>query len=201
MTERSRRRAATVSRTTRETQVEVELCLDGEGRSSVATGCSFFDHMLELFAYHGALDLSVQAWGDLQVDAHHTVEDVGIVLGQAFREALGDKAGIRRYGAATIPMDESLVTVAVDLSGRPYIVWQVAFPVPRLGDLDSELLEEFWRAVAHQAGMNFHALLHHGKNGHHIAEAVFKAAGRALRQATEWDERLHGVPSTKGVLS
>ena len=174
--------------------------LDGTGRARVQTGVGFFDHMLTLLARHGLIDLDVQATGDLHVEAHHTVEDVGICLGQALRQALGDKAGIRRYGSATLPMDETLVTAAVDLSGRPFLVWRADVPLEVLGTFSSQLAEEFWRAVSSAGLLTLHVVLHHGRNTHHVVEAIFKACARALRQATEPDPRATGVPSTKGVL-
>ena len=189
-------RTAAIKRQTAETDVELELNLDGSGASSIATGVGFFDHMLTLFARHAALDLTVRAKGDLHVDQHHTVEDVGICLGQA----LGDKSGIRRYGHFTLPMEETLVTTAIDLSGRYYLVFQVALPAAKIGDFDSELVEDFWQAVAANALCNLHVVLHHGRNSHHIAEGVFKATARALRMAVEHDPRMPGVPSTKGTL-
>jgi len=193
-------RTAAIKRQTAETDVELELNLDGSGASSIATGVGFFDHMLTLFARHAALDLTVRAKGDLHVDQHHTVEDVGICLGQALRQALGDKSGIRRYGHFTLPMEETLVTTAIDLSGRYYLVFQVALPAAKIGDFDSELVEDFWQAVAANALCNLHVVLHHGRNSHHIAEGVFKATARALRMAVEHDPRMPGVPSTKGTL-
>lgn len=193
-------RTANIDRKTSETHVQLELDLDGTGNADIQTGVGFFDHMLTLAAKHGALDLKVRAHGDLHVDAHHTVEDVGICLGQAIRQALGDKAGIRRYGHLTLPMEETLVTVALDLSGRYYLVFQAAIPAAKIGDFDSELVEDFWQAVAANALCNLHVVLHHGRNSHHIAEAVFKAAARALRMAVEHDPRMSGVPSTKGTL-
>jgi imidazoleglycerol-phosphate dehydratase len=194
-------RTATIERATGETTVRLDLSLDGRGTSTIETGVGFLDHMLHLFARHGLFDLTVQAKGDVQVDDHHTVEDVGICLGLAFAEAAGDKAGLHRYGHFTLPMDETLATVAVDLGGRAAFVWKVQFPTENIGTFDSQLGEEFWRAVSNNAKMNFHALLHYGGNSHHILEAVFKAAGRALRQATALDPRLEGaVPSTKGRL-
>jgi len=194
-------RTATIDRKTAETQVRVELNLDGSGQSQISTGVGFFDHMLTLLAKHSAIDLTIQAQGDLQVDQHHTVEDVGIAFGQAIKQALGDKAGIRRYGHFTLPMEETLVTTALDLSGRYAMVFQVVFSVPKTGDFDNELVEDFWQAAAANALMNLHVLLHHGRNSHHIAEAVFKATARALRMAVEPDPRMTGVPSTKGTLS
>ncbi len=200
MTTRSTIRRATVKRRTAETDIHLSLDLDGRGESEIATGVGFLDHMLTLFARHGLIDLTVKARGDLHVDQHHTVEDVGICLGKALDEALGAKAGIRRYGDATLPMDETLVTVALDLSGRPFFVWKVEFPTEKIGSFDSQLVEEFWHAATVQARMNFHVVLHHGRNSHHIAEAVFKASARALRAAVEIDPRGKGVPSTKGKL-
>jgi imidazoleglycerol-phosphate dehydratase len=194
-------RTAAIDRKTAETQVRVELNLDGSGVSNIATGVGFFDHMLTLLAKHAAIDLIVQAKGDLHVDQHHTVEDVGIAVGQALKQALGDKAGIRRYGHFALPMEETLVTTAVDLSGRYTLVFQVQIPARKIGQFDSELIEDFWQAVAANALMNLHVMLHHGRNSHHIAEAVFKATARALRMAVEPDPRMPGVPSTKGTLS
>lgn len=193
-------RTATIRRETSETQIDLTLNLDGSGNSHVSTGVGFFDHMLTHLAKHGLFDLTVRAEGDLHIDAHHTVEDVGICTGQALRQALGDKQGIRRYGDATVPMDETLVTAAVDFSARPFLVWKAGVPNERLGDFPSQLGEEFWRAVSSAAGINLHIVLHHGTNTHHILEAIFKAAARALRQAVELDPRGTGVPSTKGVL-
>jgi len=193
-------RTARIQRNTAETQIELDLCLDGTGKADVATGVGFLDHMLELFTRHGALDLKVRAVGDLQVDAHHTVEDTGICLGLALREALGDKAGIRRYGHFTLPMEETLVTVAIDFSGRYALAYQAPMPAAKIGDFDSELLEDFWQATAANALCNLHVLLHYGRNSHHIAEAVFKATARALRMAVEADPRMPGIPSTKGTL-
>jgi imidazoleglycerol-phosphate dehydratase len=193
-------RTAHISRQTAETQIELELNLDGSGTADVATGVGFFDHMLTLLAKHAALDLKVRAHGDLHVDQHHTVEDTGICLGQALRQALGTKAGIRRYGHFTLPMEETLVTTAIDLSGRYFLVFQAPIPAAKIGDFDSELVEDFWQAVAANALANLHVVLHHGRNSHHISEAVFKSAARALRMAVELDPRSPGVPSTKGTL-
>jgi imidazoleglycerol-phosphate dehydratase len=193
-------RTASIHRQTAETEIVLELNLDGAGQSSVATGVGFFDHMLTLLAKHACLDLTVQARGDLHVDQHHTVEDVGICLGQAIRQAIGDKAGIRRYGHFTLPMEETLVTSAIDLSGRYFLVFQAAFPSPKIGDFDSELVEDFWQAVAANALCNLHILAHYGRNSHHISEGIFKATARALRMAIEPDPRMPGVPSTKGTL-
>ncbi len=188
------------ARQTAETAVEVRLTLEGSGKAEVATGVGFFDHMLTLLARHSLIDLQVKAAGDLHVDAHHTVEDVGICLGRALAHALGDKAGVRRYGDATVPMDEALVTAAVDLSGRPYCVWKAEVPHETLGTFNAELAEEFWRAVASGGALTLHVVLHHGRNAHHVVEAIFKACARALRAASEADPRGTGVPSTKGVL-
>ncbi|HEX5273503.1 MAG TPA: imidazoleglycerol-phosphate dehydratase HisB [Gemmataceae bacterium] len=193
-------RAARLRRETGETRIDLAIDLDGAGRADVATGVGFFDHMLTLLAKHGLIDLTVKADGDLQVDAHHTVEDVGICFGRALAQALGDKAGIRRYGHMTLPMDETLVTVAVDLSGRPFCVWRAEVTPETLGTFSAALAEEFWRAVSSAGAFNLHVLLHHGRNTHHIIEAIFKATARALRQAVEPDPRVSGVPSTKGVL-
>jgi len=193
-------RNARIERETNETQIQLALNLDGTGISKVQTGVGFLDHMLELLAKHGVLDLEVQATGDLHVDQHHTVEDVGICLGQACREAVGDKSGIRRYGHFTLPMEETLVTTAIDLSGRYAMVFQAEFPTAKIGEFDSELVEDFWQAFAANALCNFHVVLHHGRNSHHISEAIFKSAARALRMATEQDPRVEGVPSTKGTL-
>ncbi len=193
-------RTAKIERKTRETQVRLELNLDGSGAGSWQTGVGFLDHMLELFARHGALDLTVEAKGDLQVDQHHTVEDVGICLGQAVKQALGDKAGIRRYGHFTLPMEETLCTTALDLSGRYYLVFNAQFGSAKIGEFDTELVEDFFQAFAANALCNLHVLVHYGRNSHHVAEAIFKSAARALRMAVEADPRVTGVPSTKGVL-
>ena len=193
-------REASIRRKTKETEIKLSLNIDGDGKSDICTTVGFLDHMLTLLAKHGQMDLNVMAEGDLNVDQHHTVEDIGICLGHALIQALGDKAGIRRYGEATLPMDEALTTVALDLGGRPFIVWKVAMPTEKIGGFDAQLVEEFWRAVATNAQMNLHVRLHHGQNSHHIAESIFKAAARALRQATEKDPRMRGVPSTKGKL-
>lgn len=193
-------RTARIERKTAETEISLAVDLDGTGRADIATGVGFFDHMLMLLAKHAAIDLTVRAKGDLHVDQHHTVEDVGICLGQALRQALGDKSGIRRYGHFTLPMEETLATVAIDLSGRSYLVFQAQLPAAKIGDFDSELVEDFWQAVAANALCNLHVLVHYGRNSHHISEAIFKAAARALRMALEADSRLEGVPSTKGTL-
>ena len=193
-------RLAKLSRKTAETQIELELALDGTGEADIQTGVGFLDHMLELFAKHSVIDLKVRAQGDLHVDQHHTVEDTGICLGLALRQALGDKKGVRRYGHFTLPMEETLVTVAVDFSGRFALAYQAPTPSAKIGDFDSELLEDFWKAVAANALCNLHVLLHYGRNSHHIAEAVFKASARAIRMAVEEDPRMPGIPSTKGTL-
>jgi imidazoleglycerol-phosphate dehydratase len=193
-------RSARIQRQTGETRIDLAVNLDGTGRAELATGVGFFDHMLALLARHSLLDLTVQAAGDLHVDAHHTVEDVGICLGKALAQALGDKAGICRYGSSTLPMDEVLVTAAIDLSGRPFCVWRADVPRELLGTFNAPLAEEFWRAVAANGLFNLHVVCHHGRNTHHIVEGIFKATARALRQAVEPDPRMPGVPSTKGVL-
>ena len=193
-------RTAQIRRVTAETKIDLTLNLDGTGTAQVETGVGFFDHMLTHLAKHGLFDLAVNCAGDLHIDAHHTVEDVGICIGKALTQALGDKAGIRRYGDATVPMDETLVTAAVDLSGRPFLVWKADVPNELLGTFSSQLAEEFWRAVSSSGSFNLHVIVHHGRNTHHIIEATFKAIARALRQAVEPDPRAIGVPSTKGVL-
>lgn len=193
-------RTARIDRKTAETEISLELSLDGSGQANISTGVGFFDHMLVLLAKHAAIDLTVAAKGDLHVDQHHTVEDVGICFGSALRLALGDKAGIRRYGHFTLPMEETLVTSAIDFSGRYFLVFQAAFPSPKIGDFDSELVEDFWQAAAANALCNLHVVLHHGRNSHHISEAIFKGTARALRMAVEPDPRMSGIPSTKGTL-
>jgi imidazoleglycerol-phosphate dehydratase len=194
-------RTATIQRDTNETRIRLAVDLDGTGRADVTTGLGFFDHLLTLLAGHALVDLTIRCEGDLHVDGHHTVEDVGRALGTAVRDCLGDRRGIRRYGHAIVPMDEALATVAVDLGGRTAVVFAVDFPVPTIGSFDAQLVEVFWESFAATAGANVHAILHHGRNGHHIAEAVFKAAARALRMAVEADPRQPGVPSTKGTLT
>jgi imidazoleglycerol-phosphate dehydratase len=193
-------RKARIERKTAETEIRLEVDLDGGGRGQITTGVGFFDHMLTLLAKHAAIDLEVEARGDLHVDQHHTVEDVGICLGQAVRQALGERAGIRRYGHFTLPMDETLATVAIDLGGRPYFVFEAKFPTAKIGEFDSELVADFWQAFATNVLGNVHILVPYGRNSHHIAEGIFKAAARALRAALEPDPRIQGVPSTKGVL-
>lgn len=194
-------RTKTLIRKTSETAIELTVDLDGTGRAEIETGLGFFDHMLTLLAGHSLFDLKIACTGDLHVDGHHTVEDVGRALGTAVKDCLGDRRGIRRYGHAILPMDESLVTAAVDLGGRAACVLSVDFPVPAIGDFDVQLVEVFWESFAATAGANVHAVLHHGSNAHHIAEAVFKATARSLRMAVESDPRQPGVPSTKGVLT
>ncbi|MGO8744515.1 MAG: imidazoleglycerol-phosphate dehydratase HisB [Thermoguttaceae bacterium] len=193
-------RTAIIHRKTAETDIELELTLDGSGASRVNTGVGFLDHMLTLLARHSVMDLTVNAVGDLHVDQHHTVEDVGICLGQAVREALGDKAGIRRYGHFALPMEETLITSVIDLGGRAFFVFHVQFPTAKIGQFDSELVADFWQAFAANALCNLHLNLHYGRNSHHIAEAVFKATARSLRMAASHDPHMSGVPSTKGVL-
>lgn len=194
-------RNARIERKTAETEIALELDLDGSGQAQIQTGVGFFDHMLELLTRHAAIDLTIQANGDLHVDQHHTVEDVGICFGQAIKQAVGDKAGIRRYGHFTLPMEETLVTAALDLSGRYFLVFNADFPANKIGDFDSELVEDFWQATAANALCNLHVVLHHGRNSHHISEAIFKGCARALRMAVENDERMTGIPSTKGTLN
>lgn len=193
-------RKAAVKRTTQETDIELELDLDGTGKYSVDTSVPFLDHMLTLMARHGLFDLRVKATGDTHVDYHHLVEDMGIVMGQAIRDSVGDKRGIRRYGDATTPMDETLAQVIVDLSGRAYLVYKVEQPTGMIRDLDASLFEDFFRAVSSHAGMNLHVILHYGRDIHHIIEAVFKSFGRALGDAVTNDPRITGVRSTKGIL-
>src|SRR2546430_5311087 len=194
-------RTAEISRKTKETDIRLALNLDGGGKSAARSGVGFFDHMLDLLARHSLIDLSLDAKGDLDVDAHHTVEDVGIVLGQAIEKALGDKRGIYRYGWVIMPMDESLAQVAIDLSGRPAFVFQVKFPRGQIGDFPAELVEEFFKSLATNAKMNLHITVPYGTNNHHISEAIFKATAKALRQATSADPRNTDVPSTKGSLN
>ncbi len=194
-------RTASVKRTTKETDIEIILNLDGTGKTDIQTGIGFFDHMLDGFARHGLFDLTVRAKGDLEVDCHHTVEDIGIVLGTAIIQALGDKAGICRYGNFMLPMDETLILCAVDLSGRPYLNFDAAFTPGRIGDLDTEMIREFFYAVSYSAKMNLHLKMLDGGNNHHIAEALFKGFGRALDQATRKEERIEGAWTTKGTLA
>lgn len=193
-------RTAIIGRDTNETKIHLELNLDGEGIYDIHTGVGFFDHMLSHIAKHGLINLKIDAAGDLDVDAHHTVEDVGIVLGQAIKRALGDKIGITRYGQAIIPMDDALALVAVDMGGRPYLKFHAKLGKGHVNNFDVELAEEFFRAVAVQAGMNIHVRLLDGDNIHHCLEAIFKAFGRALAESVKIDERVKGIPSTKGIL-
>jgi imidazoleglycerol-phosphate dehydratase len=193
-------RSAELSRKTAETDIFLKLDIDGSGNSTVDTGIGFLDHMLTLFSKHGLLDMEIKAQGDLQVDAHHTVEDIGIVLGQALKEALGDKNSIKRYGSSHVPMDEALAMVSLDFGGRPYLVCNMSYTNERIGDMDTELVEEFFRAVSANAGMNIHINVLYGSNNHHIAEAVFKAFGRSVGEAVRTDDRIKGVMSTKGII-
>lgn len=194
-------RTATINRKTRETEISLTLNLDGSGEAEVNTGIGFFDHMLKGFAKHGFFDIKLNCKGDLFVDGHHTVEDCGIVLGQAIREALGDKAGIRRYGNFTLPMDDALVLCAVDLCGRPFLGCDLSFTCEKIGYLETELIKEFFYAVSYNAGMNIHFKQFAGENNHHIAEAAFKAFAKALCEAVTFDERIKGQLSSKGVLA
>ena len=194
------KRSGKLTRTTRETNIIAELNLDGSGKSNISTGIGFMDHMLELFARHGKFDLTLKAKGDLDVDAHHTMEDMGLVLGEVFAAALGNKAGIRRYGSFLLPMDETLVMIALDLSGRPYLVYDLVPPVEKVGTLDTALFHEFFQAFCVKGGINLHIKLMAGGEIHHIFEAVFKGLARALEQAVSHDPREKGIPSTKGVL-
>jgi imidazoleglycerol-phosphate dehydratase len=194
-------RTAQVERRTRETQVAVELKLDGEGRAEVSTGVPFLDHMLESFARHGFFDLKLTAHGDLHIDEHHTVEDVGIVLGRAFRQALGDRSGIRRFGSALVPLDEALCEAVVDISGRVYLAYNIAIKQERVGGFQTELVQDFMKGLSDEVGMNLHLNLRAGRNPHHVIEATFKALARAMDQASAVEPRLKGVLSTKGTLS
>jgi imidazoleglycerol-phosphate dehydratase len=193
-------RISSVKRQTNETNIELTLNIDGEGQSNIKTGVPFLNHMLDLFAKHGQFDLTVHASGDTDVDDHHTTEDIGICLGQVLREALGDKKGIKRYGNAFVPMDETLAQVVVDLSNRPHLEMRAQFPSQKVGTFDTELVHEFMWKLALEARMNLHIIVHYGQNTHHIIEAIFKALSRALDEATTIDPRIKGVPSTKGML-
>ena len=195
-----KQRAATIERKTKETDISLTINLDGTGENEIATGIPFFDHMLNGFARHGLFDLNVHVTGDLEVDSHHTIEDTGIVLGQAIAAALGEKKGIKRYGSFLLPMDETLAMCAVDLSGRPYLNYQAEFTVEKLGTLDTEMIREFFYAVSYSAAMNLHLKIVDGGNNHHMAEALFKAFGKALDMATMEEPRMNGVWSTKGSL-
>lgn len=194
-------RTSTVERSTKETQIKASLNLDGAGKSEISTGIGFLNHMLEGFSKHGFFDLTITVNGDLDVDGHHTTEDAGIVLGTAIKEALGDKAGIKRYGSFILPMDDALCLCAIDLCGRPYFSYDCEFPVERVGELDTELVREFFYAVSYSAGMNLHLKMINGFNAHHMAEAMFKAFGKALDEACAFDPRVKGVLSTKGALA
>jgi imidazoleglycerol-phosphate dehydratase len=195
-------RSATIERKTKETEITVTVDLDGTGRSQISTGVGFFDHMLDQLSRHSLIDMTIEAKGDLHIDDHHTVEDIGIALGRALAEALGDKRGIRRYGSCHLAMDEALVRAALDLSGRPFLVWRVAFPSPRIGTFDTELVREFFTALAMNARMTLNVALLDGENSHHIAEAAFKSVAQALRAAVEPDPRMSdAIPSTKGTLT
>lgn len=193
-------RTANITRKTKETDINLSLTIDGTGVSEVNTGIGFFNHMLEGFSKHGFFDLTLSVNGDLEVDGHHTVEDTGIVLGTAIKEALGDKDGIKRYGSFILPMDDALCLCAVDLCGRPYFVFDCEFPVEQVGGLDTELVKEFFYAVCYSAGMNLHIKMLNGSNAHHMIEAMFKAFAKALDEAVSYDERIKGVLSTKGAL-
>lgn len=193
-------RTSTVNRMTNETQIKLNFEIDGEGTSKLETAVPFLTHMLDLFAKHGQFDLVVDAKGDVEIDDHHTTEDIGICLGQAIRESLGNKKGIKRYGNAFVPMDEALAQVVIDLSNRPHLEMRAEFPSQKVGTFDTELVHEFLWKLALEARMNLHVIVHYGKNTHHIIEAIFKALGRALDEATTVDPRIKGVPSTKGML-
>ena len=193
-------RLGKIERETKETKIFVEINLDGAGKNEISTGIGFFDHMMNLFAAHGQFDLKISCKGDIEVDGHHSVEDIGICLGQAVKNALGDKKSIRRYGTFFLPMDETLALVSLDISGRPFLVFDGGEFAPMIGNFDTELVEEFLRAFAFNAGITLHAKILYGKNSHHKVEAIFKALGHALRIAVEHDEKIQGVPSTKGIL-
>lgn len=195
------KRAASVSRKTKETEISASVEIDGNGRFDVSTGVGFFDHMLEQLSRHSLIDMTVRAKGDLHIDDHHTVEDTGIALGQAIAKALGERRGITRYASIDLAMDETLTRAAIDVSGRPFLIWQVAFSSPKIGSFDTELVREFFQALAQNAGITLHVTNHYGANNHHIAETCFKAVARALRAALEYDPRQAGaIPSTKGTL-
>ncbi|MGE5629263.1 MAG: imidazoleglycerol-phosphate dehydratase HisB [Solirubrobacterales bacterium] len=189
-----------LKRVTYETDISVDLDMDGTGKSNIDTGIGFMDHMLTLFSRHGIIDLNVKAEGDLNVDYHHTVEDIGIVIGKCLAEALNDKKGLKRYGTTFLPMDETLVMVSIDISGRPFLAYDCKIEADKVGEFDTELVEEFFRAVAFNGGLTIHVKLMYGKNAHHIIEAMFKAFGRALREAASTDPRVEGLMTTKGVI-
>ncbi len=193
-------RMANITRDTKETQISLELNIDGEGNAAIDTGIGFFNHMLSAFTKHGLFDMNCKCDGDIEVDGHHTVEDIGIVVGEAIKQAIGEKDGIRRFGNFILPMDDALVLCAVDLGGRPYLGFDYTFDVPMIGELDTQLVKEFFQAVSYGAMMNIHIKVLAGENAHHIAEAMFKAFGKALDEATSIDARIKGVQSTKGVL-
>lgn len=193
-------RTVELTRNTNETKIKLQLSVDGSGQAKINTSVPFLDHMLNLFARHGLFDLQVEATGDIDIDFHHTVEDIGIVLGSAFNKALGDKKGIRRYGQASVPMDETLAAVSLDISGRPYLAYNVNIPVQKIGEFDTELAREFFQAFTNNCALNLHINVMYGDNAHHIIEACFKAFARAMDSATQLDERISGVMSTKGVL-
>lgn len=194
-------RSATIERKTKETEITVTVDLDGTGRSQISTGVGFFDHMLDQLSRHSLIDMTIEAKGDLHIDDHHTVEDTGIAIGQAIATALGERRGIARYASIDLAMDETLTKAAIDVSGRPFLVWNVAFSAPKIGTFDTELVREFFQALAQNAGITLHVLNHYGANNHHIAETCFKAVARALRMAVEPDARQAGmIPSTKGTL-
>ncbi|SDO04729.1 imidazoleglycerol-phosphate dehydratase [Psychrobacillus sp. OK028] len=195
------KRAAKIERMTNETKVWVEIDLDGEGKAEIDTGVPFMDHMLDLFTKHGLFDASIKAKGDTYIDDHHTTEDIGIVLGQAVKEALGDKRGIKRYGNAFVPMDDALAQVVIDISNRPHLEFRAQFPTQKVGNFDTELVHEFLWKFALEARMNVHVIVHYGANTHHMIEAIFKALARAIDDAITKDDRVKGVPSTKGLLT
>ena len=197
---KSKKRAAKVTRTTKETDITLELTIEGTGKGAIATGLPFLDHMLTLMTAHGFFDLTLNAKGDIEIDGHHTVEDIGIVLGEAFNRALGDRKGIKRYGKSLVPMDEALASVVIDFSNRPFLVYRVGFKRQSTGGFDIELVQEFFRAFANKSGATLHINLLYGENTHHITEAIYKAFGQALDEATALDERISGVRSTKGAL-
>jgi len=197
---KAERRSASIERKTKETEINVQFVIDGSGEYEISTGIAFFDHMLQSFTRHGAFDLRLAAKGDLEVDTHHTVEDVGITLGQAFREALGSAAGIRRYGSISLPMAEAKLEVALDISNRPYLVYRVDLANDRIGSFDASLTEDFLYAFSQNAGIDLHVELAYGKNPHHVVEAIFKGLARALRMAAEIDPRVKGLPTVKGAL-
>jgi len=194
------KRFCNIKRKTAETDVEISFQIEGEGNANIETGIGFLDHMLTLFSKHGGFDLVVKAKGDLYVDSHHTIEDIGIVLGQCIKETSGDKKGIKRYGTTFLPMDEALAMVSVDVSGRPFLVFEAALTAEKLGDFDTEMTEEFFRALAFNAGITLHAKILYGKNTHHLIEALFKGTARALKEALTEDDTIKGVMSTKGIL-